>query len=466
MLPTTINPDLPSDDDSLSGGAKEIRDLKQLLVDLFGLEVDPEQILYAATTINPTTGELSIRRPPVKTITGVYTTTLDDETIVCDSALAFNLSILTAGSCPGKFYWIRNIGAGLVTLIGTIAGVVNPTLETNRDFYIYSDGTSLYGGKVAIQEAQIPPGVSLDFMGINVPLGYFWEDGSAKSRITYSTLFNVLTAEKTATIAASTFTNQTVTMTLATPTVISAASHGRSIGAAVAFETTGALYTGITAGTVYYIIAENFGANSFEISATPGGSAIATTGSQSGVHTLVDPGIVTCNDHGLQVHDKISFETTGTLFTELSIGTNYYVSATKFTTNSYAVCATPGGSSIQFTGSQSGIHTVRHNPHGCGNGTTTFNLPDTRRRVMVGAGGTAIGSLNTVIGATGGEETHQLTIAELASHNHQQLGPYQAIGGGVAGGGWSGMGPTGYTGGDAAHNNLQPSLVCTKIIKY
>ena len=68
--------------------------------------------------------------------------------------------------------------------------------------------------------------------------------------------------------------------------------------------------------------------------------------------------------------------------------------------------------------------------YGTGDGSTTFNLPDLRGRVPAGVdnmGGTAASRLtNTVLtasntlGATGGTQTHTLTEAQLASHNHTQ----------------------------------------------
>lgn len=77
----------------------------------------------------------------------------------------------------------------------------------------------------------------------------------------------------------------TTTMTIASPCVVTWANHGLQIGSSVKFSTTGALPTGITSGITYYVISAGFGTGSFEIAATQGGSAINTTGSQSGVHT-------------------------------------------------------------------------------------------------------------------------------------------------------------------------------------
>lgn len=49
---------------------------------------------------------------------------------------------------------------------------------------------------------------------------------------------------------------------------------------------------------------------------------------------------------------------------------------------------------------------------GAGDGSTTFNVPDLRGRAPIGAGTGPSLSART-LGATGGAETHQLTIAEM-----------------------------------------------------
>lgn len=55
--------------------------------------------------------------------------------------------------------------------------------------------------------------------------------------------------------------------------------------------------------------------------------------------------------------------------------------------------------------------------YGAGDGSTTFNIPDKRGRVSVGKG-SGSGLTTRTIGDVFGSETHTLSEAELASHNH------------------------------------------------
>ena len=84
----------------------------------------------------------------------------------------------------------------------------------------------------------------------------------------------------------------TFTVTIASPAVFSYTSHGLNAGDAVTLATTGALPTGLTAGTTYYVISSGLTTNAFEVAATPGGAAINTSGTQSGTQTLISEDFV------------------------------------------------------------------------------------------------------------------------------------------------------------------------------
>jgi microcystin-dependent protein len=137
--------------------------------------------------------------------------------------------------------------------------------------------------------------------------------------------------------------------------------------------------------------------------------------------------------------------------------------------------------------------------YGGGDGSTTFNLPDLRGRVAIAAdnmGGSQAGRVNAVLGnglgAVGGEQQHTLTIGEIPAHNHgatiNDPGHTHAannisgfVGSGIYGPATNGGSyeqplslqyamtgisvAIGNNGGGAAHNNLQPSIVCNYIIR-
>lgn len=80
-------------------------------------------------------------------------------------------------------------------------------------------------------------------------------------------------------------TSGTATMTIASPCVVTWGNDTYVDGTAIVFSTTGALPTGLTVGTTYYI--KNRSGTTFNLVATFGSTTlINTTGTQSGTHTL------------------------------------------------------------------------------------------------------------------------------------------------------------------------------------
>ena len=83
-------------------------------------------------------------------------------------------------------------------------------------------------------------------------------------------------------------TGAPVTITIASPGVLTASVNFAN-GDAIMLTTTGALPTGLTPGTVYYVV--NASGTTCNLAATSGGTAITTSGSQSGAHTISARGI-------------------------------------------------------------------------------------------------------------------------------------------------------------------------------
>jgi hypothetical protein len=86
----------------------------------------------------------------------------------------------------------------------------------------------------------------------------------------------------------------TATITIASPAVVTNNAHGLAVGAPVYFTTTGALPTGLTVNTIYYVT--NPATNTFNLSTTyanaVAGTTINTSGSQSGTHTVFSTTVV------------------------------------------------------------------------------------------------------------------------------------------------------------------------------
>lgn len=120
--------------------------------------------------------------------------------------------------------------------------------------------------------------------------------------------------------------------------------------------------------------------------------------------------------------------------------------------------------------------------YGVGDGSTTFNVPDLRGRVVAGQddmGGTSANRLTgtsgsvdgDILGGTGGAETHTLSAAEMPVHSHQQIftagtsGSYGMVDSGAASSSGTNRGNTGNAGSGSAHNNVQPTIILNKIIR-
>jgi len=87
-----------------------------------------------------------------------------------------------------------------------------------------------------------------------------------------------------------TFTDaaETCTITIATPAVITQTDHGHLNGDAIKFSTTGALPTGINSSTIYYV--SEVSNNTFNIYTSSPSTLINTSGTQSGVHKILEQG--------------------------------------------------------------------------------------------------------------------------------------------------------------------------------
>jgi len=191
--------------------------------------------------------------------------------------------------------------------------------------------------------------------------------------------------------------SKTCTISIASPSVITRVAHGLQPDYQFSLSTTGTLPTGVNSTTVYYVLADGFTADSFSFSTTKRGTAVATSGSQSGVQSyfveglarttlrenynyvdlsiwpsqpfktgssvctisIASPAVITLASHGFTADTPIKFETTGSLPTGITDGGHYFVK-TVLSPNTFTITreAIPAGVAVDTSGSQSGVHTV------------------------------------------------------------------------------------------------------------
>jgi microcystin-dependent protein len=221
--------------------------------------------------------------------------------------------------------------------------------------------------------------------------------------------------------------NRTCTISIATPAVITLATHGFAANQQVVFTTTGALPTGITAGTVYYVMSTGLTAGAFQISGTSGGAAINTSGTQSGTQQVA--GFI-----GLVIQDSAG-----------NVVVRGATAAADYAANRRLVLPAMAGRAFAAAGA---------------------------------GGGLAVHALGDTLGA----ETVAQTVAQLASHNHQAVNGYGEDTGGITGYyaahyelqnmDFSPGQPNGMlgvsirpAGGGAPMNNIQPTVYVNYMVK-
>lgn len=195
------------------------------------------------------------------------------------------------------------------------------------------------------------------------------------------------------------------TISIASPAVITLASHGLIAGDSVQFTTTGALPTGLSVATPYWVIAAGLGTNSFEVSTTVGGSAVNTSGSQSGTHTLIRTTPVAVGNDDTRIPSA-----TGAAFIAAATGMIIMYAGSSAPTG-FLLC---DGSAVSRT-TNAALFAVIGTSYGAGDGSTTFNVPDLRSRTPVGKGtGTKVATVASVSG-------NVVTVTGLTNANNNEF---------------------------------------------
>ena len=187
-------------------------------------------------------------------------------TLTSNAIITLPSSINASGTMSGSWIVANNLTAGQqgsFTLTIKGASGTGVTIAQGSSAFVYFDGTNVSYADNNVGVALTDPTFNTATVTSDVYLN------TTSGRTTIGTPKNQVV---TIAIGASAI----VTLTSATPLP--------TTGTPVYFSTTGALPTGLNTGTIYYVVFPTSGG--FQLSATPSGSAITTSGTQSGVHTV------------------------------------------------------------------------------------------------------------------------------------------------------------------------------------
>jgi len=183
-------------------------------------------------------------------------------------------------------YIIHNSCGQTITV--KVSGQTGVDVATGTKAYVYCDGTDVR--ELVNNPASVTATQTLTNKTLTAPKfadSGFIADANGNELIVMDT---VTSAVNEITVSNAASPAVTATITIAAPAVVTVAATPPS-GTPVVFTTTGSpgLPTGLVANTTYFV--KKINATTFNISASPGGASITTTGSQDGVHTATFTGV-------------------------------------------------------------------------------------------------------------------------------------------------------------------------------
>jgi hypothetical protein len=163
-----------------------------------------------------------------------------------------------SGTCRSLWSW------------SSLSGILYVGVGTNDKFYIERGGA--YNDITPIRAVQV---------GLNGPFAA--TAGSTTVTVTDAS-HGATDGDFVTFFGALALSQQTFTVTIANPAVVTPATYVPANGTAVILSTTGALPTGLTAGVQYYVVGAT--GSTFNLANVPNGATITTSGTQSGTHSV------------------------------------------------------------------------------------------------------------------------------------------------------------------------------------
>ncbi len=182
-------------------------------------------------------------------------------------------------------YWVGNLGSWNDTAHwSATSGGAGGASVPGPDDDVYIDANSF---TKAGQYISFPAAISGEDTALSipdVPTTAVQTSKIEETPVSDSVSLSVTDVPTVAAVAKS-FTNVgTCTISVASPCVVTKSSHGLSDEQEICFTTTGTLPNEVIKGRSYYV--KYINTNTFNLSVVPGGSAMDTTGTSSGTHTL------------------------------------------------------------------------------------------------------------------------------------------------------------------------------------
>jgi hypothetical protein len=201
----------------------------------------------------------------------------------------------TVSTSPGGSTFVLTNGSGLTikatkshklleayTVSFATTGTLPAPLVAGTTYYVIPNNLTETQFSISTQQNGVAVSITTAGSGVHTysPVGITL----TQTRENYNYIdFTVLSPGE---FIASTPTGTTCTISIANPAVVTLVSHGFAAGDVIRFTTTGALPTGMSISEKYFVIAAGLGADVFRISQTLGGTALETTGTQSGVQKV------------------------------------------------------------------------------------------------------------------------------------------------------------------------------------
>lgn len=264
-----------------------------------GTDYAPAGRFRAVATEDHTTGERGIKWElwacPIGSTTEVLIATFDEDGMNMPTGAAYMVNgtpIGGGGSAPATtaendFQVGDGLGAWVTKTLAETITILRTSLDGIYAAISHTHGASeIVSGTLDDALLPVPTPTTLGGVQRNTgSAGEYVTGIDASGALEYDTPAGgggreVLTANRSYYVG---YNVGTVTMTIASPCVVTKVAHGLENNDPIVFRTTGALPTGVTQGTAYFV--KNKTADTFEISTTAGGASINTSGSQSGTHS-------------------------------------------------------------------------------------------------------------------------------------------------------------------------------------